>query len=221
MLRAGAKRIQELGVRPEMEIFDTGHLWFANKLVAEGLIDDPPMYQLCMGIPYGAPAEPALLAAMVRRSHPGVVWTSFAIGRMQMPWVAQSVLLGGHVRVGLEDNLYLGQGVKATNADLVATPSRSSRRWAPRSPRRTRRGRSSRCGPVNERVAPDQVRTVACVGAGVIGGGWVAYFLARGFAVRAWDPAPDAEARLRGARRRRLARAHRAGPRRRARAWTT
>jgi uncharacterized protein (DUF849 family) len=120
MLRAGAKRIQELGVRPELEIFDTGHLWFANKLVAEGLIDDPPMYQLCMGIPYGAPPEPALLAALVPQIPPGVVWTSFAIGRMQMPWVAQSVLLGGHVRVGLEDNLYLGRGNKVTNAQLVA-----------------------------------------------------------------------------------------------------
>ena len=120
MLRAGAKRVQELGVRPELEIFDSGHLWFANKLVAEGLIDDPPMYQLCMGIPYGAPAEPALLAAMAAQIPPGVVWASFAIGRMQMPWVAQSVLLGGHVRVGLEDNLYLGRGHKVTNAQQVA-----------------------------------------------------------------------------------------------------
>jgi uncharacterized protein (DUF849 family) len=120
MLREGAKRIQELGVRCEMEIFDTGHLWFATQLVDEGLIDAPAMYQLCMGIPYGAPPEPALLAAMVAQVPPGVVWTSFAIGRMQMPWVAQSVLLGGHVRVGLEDNLYLGRGNKVTNADLVA-----------------------------------------------------------------------------------------------------
>ena len=120
MLRAGAKRIQELGVRPELEIFDTGHLWFANKLLDEGLIDPPGMYQLCMGIPYGAPAEPALLATMVAQIPPGVVWTSFAIGRMQMPWVAQSVLLGGHVRVGLEDNLYLGRGNKVGNAALVA-----------------------------------------------------------------------------------------------------
>jgi len=120
MLRAGAKRIQELGVRPELEIFDTGHLWFANRLIDEGLIDPPGMYQLCMGIPYGAPPEPALLAAMVAQIPPGVVWASFAIGRMQMPWVAQSVLLGGHVRVGLEDNLYLGRGNKVTNAQLVA-----------------------------------------------------------------------------------------------------
>ncbi|MDX6323827.1 MAG: hypothetical protein QOK15_181 [Nocardioidaceae bacterium] len=119
ILRDGAKRIQELGVRVEMEIFDTGHLWFANQLVEEGLIDPPPMYQLCMDIPYGAPADPSLLAAMVNRLPEEAVWTSFALGRMQMPWVAQSVLLGGHVRVGLEDNLYLSRGVKATNAQLV------------------------------------------------------------------------------------------------------
>lgn len=119
ILRDGAKRIQELGVRVEMEIFDTGHLWFANQLVEEGLIDSPPFFQLCMDIPYGAPADPSLLAAMVNRLPPGSVWTSFALGRMQMPWVAQSVLLGGHVRVGLEDNLYLSRGVKATNAQLV------------------------------------------------------------------------------------------------------
>lgn len=119
MLREGAKRIQELGVRCEMEIFDTGHLWFAKVLVEEGLIDAPPLFQLCMDIPYGAPADPSLLAAMVAQLPEGSVWASFALGRMQMPWVAQSVLLGGHVRVGLEDNLYLAKGVKATNAQLV------------------------------------------------------------------------------------------------------
>jgi uncharacterized protein (DUF849 family) len=119
ILRDGAKRIQELGVRVEMEVFDTGHLWFARQLVEEGLIDDPPFFQLCMDIPYGAPADPSLLAAMVNQLPPGSQWTSFALGRMQMPWVAQSVLLGGHVRVGLEDNLYLSRGVKATNAQLV------------------------------------------------------------------------------------------------------
>jgi uncharacterized protein (DUF849 family) len=119
MLRDGAKRIQELGVRVEMEIFDTGHLWFARQLVEEGLIDAPPLFQLCMDIPYGAPADPALLATMVNQLPEGAVWASFALGRMQMPWVAQSVLLGGHVRVGLEDNLYLSRGVKATNAQLV------------------------------------------------------------------------------------------------------
>jgi uncharacterized protein (DUF849 family) len=119
MLRAGAKRIQELGVKPELEIFDTGHLWFASKMVEEGLIDAPPLFQLCMGIPYGAPVDPGLLQAMVRLLPDGAQWASFAIGRDQMPWVAQSVLLGGHVRVGLEDNLYLTKGVKATNGQLV------------------------------------------------------------------------------------------------------
>jgi uncharacterized protein (DUF849 family) len=119
MLRIGAKRIQELGVKPELEIFDTGHLWFASKMVEEGLIDAPPLFQLCMGIPYGAPADPGLLQAMVRLLPEGSQWASFAIGRDQMPWVAQSVLLGGHVRVGLEDNLYLAKGVKATNGQLV------------------------------------------------------------------------------------------------------
>src|SRR5690606_103217 len=119
MLRAGAKRIQELGVRPELEIFDTGHLWFAKQMYAEGLIDDPSMFQLCTGIPYGAPADPGVLQSMVRLLPAGAEWASFAIGRMQMPWVAQSVLLGGHARVGLEDNLYLSRGVKATNGQLV------------------------------------------------------------------------------------------------------
>ncbi|BFP57291.1 3-keto-5-aminohexanoate cleavage protein [Streptomyces sp. CMC78] len=119
MLRTGAKRIQELGVRPELEIFDTGQLWFAKQLLAEGLLDDPTVFQLCMGIPWGAPADPGVLQAMVTMLPQGAQWASFALGRMQMPWVAQSILLGGHVRVGLEDNLYLGKGVKATNGQLV------------------------------------------------------------------------------------------------------
>ncbi|MEU6288047.1 3-keto-5-aminohexanoate cleavage protein [Streptomyces sp. NPDC005047] len=119
MLRAGARRIQELGVRPELEIFDTGQLWFAKQLLAEGLLDDPTVFQLCMGIPWGAPADPGVLQSMVNMLPDGARWASFALGRMQMPWVAQSILLGGHVRVGLEDNLYLGKGNKATNAQLV------------------------------------------------------------------------------------------------------
>ncbi|MCV9993713.1 3-keto-5-aminohexanoate cleavage protein [Paeniglutamicibacter sp. ZC-3] len=119
MLREGAARIRDLGVKPEMEIFDTGNLWFANVMVEEGLIAPPPLYQICMGIPYGAPTNPGLLQAMVNMLPDGAQWTSFAIGRNQMPWVAQSVLLGGHVRVGLEDNLYLSRGVKATNAQLT------------------------------------------------------------------------------------------------------
>jgi uncharacterized protein (DUF849 family) len=119
MLRTGAARFQELGVKPELEIFDTGQLWFARTLHDEGLIDAPGFFQLCMGVPYGAPADPGLLQAMVNLLPPGVQFTSFALGRDQLPWVARSVLLGGHARVGLEDNLYLARGVRATNTQLV------------------------------------------------------------------------------------------------------
>lgn len=119
MMRAGAARIRELGVKPELEIFDTGNLWFANVMYAEGLLDDPPFYQLCQGIPYGAPVDTGLLTAMVNMLPVTAQFTSFAIGRNQLAWVAQSVLAGGHVRVGLEDNLYLSKGVKATNAQLT------------------------------------------------------------------------------------------------------
>ncbi|RSM72987.1 3-keto-5-aminohexanoate cleavage protein [Kibdelosporangium aridum] len=119
MLRAGAQRILDLGVKPELEIFDTGHLWFATKMIDEGLIASPPLFQLCMGIPYGAPANPELLQTMVHMLPDDAQWASFAIGRDQLKWVAHSALLGGHVRVGLEDNLYLSKGVKATNGQLV------------------------------------------------------------------------------------------------------
>ena len=118
-LRAGAKRIQELGVKPELEIFDTGHLWFAKQLLKEGLLDDPPLFQLCLGIPWGAPADTGTMKAMVDNLPPGAHWAGFGIGRMQMPMVAQAMLLGGHVRVGLEDNIWLDRGVHATNGTLV------------------------------------------------------------------------------------------------------
>jgi uncharacterized protein (DUF849 family) len=123
MLRIGATRIQELGVKPEMEVFDTGHVRMANQLVSEGLVDAPPLYQLCLGIPYGAPAEPRVAQAMADMLPDDAQWAGFGIGRMQMPMVAQMVLLGGHVRVGLEDNLYLSRGVTATNAQLVERAS--------------------------------------------------------------------------------------------------
>jgi uncharacterized protein (DUF849 family) len=118
-LRAGAQRIQALGVKPELEVFDTGHLWFAKQLLAEGLLDAPPLFQLCLGIPWGAPADTTTMKAMVDSLPPGAVWAGFGIGRMQMPMVAQAVLLGGHVRVGLEDNLWLDKGVPASNGSLV------------------------------------------------------------------------------------------------------
>lgn len=119
MLRRGARRIQELGVKPELEIFDSGHLSFTLKLFAEGLLDDPPLFQLCFGIPWGAPADVGIMKATVDMLPSGANFTAFAISRNQMAFAAQSVLLGGHVRVGLEDNLYLSRGVFASNAQLV------------------------------------------------------------------------------------------------------
>jgi uncharacterized protein (DUF849 family) len=119
-LRKGAQICKDLGVKPELEIFDTGNLWFVKTMIKEGLIADPALIQLCCGIPYGVPGDTAHLLAMVQSLPAKAVWTSFAISRMQMPWVAQSILNGGNVRVGLEDNLYLSKGVYASNAQLVA-----------------------------------------------------------------------------------------------------
>lgn len=118
-LRRGAAILRDLGVKPELEVFDTGNLWFVRKMVDEGLIPAPALIQLCAGIPYGVPADVGHLLAMVNTLPAQCIWTSFAISRMQMPWVAQSILLGGNVRVGLEDNLYLSRGVYASNAQLV------------------------------------------------------------------------------------------------------
>ena len=119
MLRKMARRYQEIGVKPEMEVFDLGHLRFANQLVHEGIINAPAMYQICLGIPWGAGADSATMTAMVGQLPPQVFWSGFGISRTQMPMVAQAMLLGGNVRVGLEDNLYLEKGVPASNAELV------------------------------------------------------------------------------------------------------
>jgi uncharacterized protein (DUF849 family) len=119
MLRAMARRVQELGVRPELEVFDTGHLVFVKQLIADGLIDPPPLIQLCTGIPYGAPDDPGTLVAMRNQLPDGAVFSTFSIGRMQLPFVALAPLVGGNVRVGLEDNLMLARGVPATNGQLV------------------------------------------------------------------------------------------------------
>ena len=119
MLREMARIITGLGVRPEIEAFDTGHLWFAKQLVAEGLIEEPVLVQLCMGIPWGAPDDLNTFLAMVNNVPAGWTWSAFSIGRNEMPYVAAAVLAGGNVRVGLEDNLYLSRGVLATNAQLV------------------------------------------------------------------------------------------------------
>jgi uncharacterized protein (DUF849 family) len=119
MLRAMARGVQELGVRPELEVFDTGHLVFVKQLIADGLIDSPALIQLCTGIPYGAPDDPGTLLAMRNQLPDGAVFSTFSIGRMQLPFVALAPLVGGNVRVGLEDNLLLARGVPATNGQLV------------------------------------------------------------------------------------------------------
>ena len=119
MLKTMARRVQELGVRPELEVFDSGHLVLVKEMIADGLLDDPLMVQLCMGIPYGAPDDPGTLLALVNQLPPGAVFSAFSIGRKQLPYVAMAVLAGGNVRVGLEDNLYLEKGVFASNAQLV------------------------------------------------------------------------------------------------------
>ena len=119
MLREMARIGRDLGVRSEIEAFDTGHLWFAQQLVDEGLLEDPIMIQLCMGIPWGAPDDMNTLMAMVNNLPHDWTFSAFSLGRHEMPFVAAAVLNGGNVRVGLEDNLYLEKGVLATNAQLV------------------------------------------------------------------------------------------------------
>jgi uncharacterized protein (DUF849 family) len=119
MARILARRMQELGVRPEMEIFDMGNIEQSKILLAEGLLDEPLYYQLCLGIIGNAPATPESIMALRDMLPPGSVWSAFGVSRFEMPMVAQAVLLGGNVRVGLEDNLWLAKGVPATNAQLV------------------------------------------------------------------------------------------------------
>jgi uncharacterized protein (DUF849 family) len=118
-LRKQAALIQQSGVKAELECFDTGHLHFANQLIQEGLIDGDPMFQFCLGIPWGAADDAETMIYLRDRLPKNAHWSAFGVGRMQFPVVAQSLLLGGNVRVGLEDNLYLDKGVKATNAQLV------------------------------------------------------------------------------------------------------
>jgi uncharacterized protein (DUF849 family) len=119
VLRSMARQVQELGVRPELEVFDFGHLVQVKEMVRDGLLDNPVMIQLCMGIAYGAPDDPNTFMALVNNLPNDCVFSGFSIGRMQIPFVAMAALAGGNVRVGLEDNLYLGPGHKATNAELV------------------------------------------------------------------------------------------------------
>jgi uncharacterized protein (DUF849 family) len=118
-LREHARLIQESGVKPELEIFDTGQLRFAKQLLSEGLIDEEPLFQFCLGIPWGMEADAETLLYLRDKLPENAHWAAFGIGRQQIPMAIQSMLLGGHIRVGLEDNLYLEKGVFATNAQLV------------------------------------------------------------------------------------------------------
>ena len=120
MLTAMGRMMTELGVKPEIEAFDTGHLWYAKQLVKDGVLEAPALVQLCMGVPWGAPDDLNTFMAMVNNVPDDWTFSAFALGRNQMAYVAASVLAGGNVRVGLEDNLMLDRGVLATNEQLVA-----------------------------------------------------------------------------------------------------
>jgi uncharacterized protein (DUF849 family) len=119
MLTAMGGMMTKLGVKPEIEAFDTGHLWYAKQLVEDGVLDSPALVQLCMGVPWGAPDDLNTFMAMVNNVPRDWTFSAFALGRNQMAYVAAAVLAGGNVRVGLEDNLWLGKGQLATNAQLV------------------------------------------------------------------------------------------------------
>ncbi|MEL6618399.1 MAG: 3-keto-5-aminohexanoate cleavage protein [Pseudomonadota bacterium] len=119
MLTAMGRMMTELGVKPEIEAFDTGHLWYAKQLVADGVLDAPALVQLCMGVPWGAPDDLNTFMAMVNNVPDDWTFSAFSLGRNQMAYAAAAVLAGGHVRVGLEDNLWLEKGVLAENWQLV------------------------------------------------------------------------------------------------------
>ena len=119
MLRAMGQMMADLGVKPEIEAFDTGHLWFAKELEKEGILQSPALVQLCMGVPWGAPNDLNTFMAMVNNVPESWNWSAFSLGRDQMAYVAAAILAGGNVRVGLEDNLWLDKGVLAENYQLV------------------------------------------------------------------------------------------------------
>jgi uncharacterized protein (DUF849 family) len=119
IIRTIAKRLQEIGVKPEMEVFDIGHLRLALQLQRDGLIDDPPFFQFAMGVAWGVGADARTMLMMRDMLPPRANWAAFALGQEQMATAGQSLLLGGHIRVGLEDNLYLSRGTFASNGELV------------------------------------------------------------------------------------------------------
>ena len=118
--RLAAKRMREYGIKPEIEVFDMGHIRQAKHWLKEGLIDDPPYFQLCMGAGWGIEATPENLLVMKNALPPGVVWSVLGVGRMQLPMITMAMLSGGHVRVGFEDNIYLRRGeLLKSNAQIV------------------------------------------------------------------------------------------------------
>jgi Uncharacterized conserved protein len=119
ILRRMAELVQKWKVKPELEVFDLGHIRFANQMINEGLIDSPPMFQICLGIPWGADQSVDTMKVMKDHLPQGASWAGFGISRMQMPMAAAAVTLGGNVRIGLEDNIFLERGVLATNEGLV------------------------------------------------------------------------------------------------------
>jgi uncharacterized protein (DUF849 family) len=115
-----AEMIQAAGVKPELEVFDLGHAWLARTMVERGVIKGRPLFQLCMGVPWAAPGRPENMISMRDELPPGALWAGFGISSNEFPMVAQAAILGGHVRVGLEDNLYIAKGQLASgNAQLV------------------------------------------------------------------------------------------------------
>ncbi len=119
MLRKMAELTKQWGVKPELEVFELGHIRFATQMIAEGLIADPPMFQICLGIPWGADQSVDTMKVMKDHLPVGATWAGFGISRMQMPMAATAIAMGGNIRVGLEDNIYLDKGVLATNDQLV------------------------------------------------------------------------------------------------------
>ena len=119
MLTTMGARMEALGVKPEIEAFDTGHLWYAKQLVKDGVLSSPALVQLCMGIPWGASNDLNTFMAMVNNVPDDWNWSAFSIGRDEMPYVAASVLAGGHVRVGLEDNLWLGKELVSRAVTII------------------------------------------------------------------------------------------------------
>ena len=139
-LREMASMIQEWGVKPELEVFELGQIRFAKQMIKEGLINEPPLFQICLGIPWGAEQTVDSMKVMKDELPTNASWASFGIGRMQMPMAAAAVAMGGNVRVGLEDNLYLEKGVLASNDQLVTRVIEIIQRMGSRvlSPKETR-----------------------------------------------------------------------------------